>query len=369
MKFLVVTLAPTLQEEGLYYSYAPYVKEMNMWFDLADQVTIVSPTQYSDTLLKGSFKRKDLQIVSIPWISFATPLQALKAFGASIYIFFVILIQMRKADHIHLRCPGTISLIGCVAQIFFPKKSKTAKYAGNWDPRATQPLSYRIQKWILQNTTLTKNMNVLVYGVWPKQTKNIKSFFTASYRKEKILESTSRTITAPYRFLFVGSLSEGKRPLYALQLIEALIKRGIICRLDLFGDGAERRALSTYILNNNLSEHITLHGNKSAQEVEEAYKKSHLLLLPSKSEGWPKVVAEAMFWGVIPVVTAISCVPWMLNNESRGLLLQLDLNNDVKALQTLLMNEKELQKLSNNGRIWSHRYTLDDFENQIKELV
>ena len=70
-----------------------------------------------------------------------------------------------------------MGLIGAIVNILFPNKQKTAKYAGNWDPKSKQPWSYRLQKWILSNTFLTKNMQVLVYGEWPNQTKNIKPFF------------------------------------------------------------------------------------------------------------------------------------------------------------------------------------------------
>ena len=69
-----------------------------------------------------------------------------------------------------------------MVQIFFPKKNKTAKYAGNWDPHSKQPWSYKLQRWILQNTFLTRNMTVLVYGEWPTMSSNCRSFFTATYR-------------------------------------------------------------------------------------------------------------------------------------------------------------------------------------------
>lgn len=85
-------------------------------------------------------------------------------------------------------------MLGCLVQIFFPKKIKTAKYAGNWDPEAKQPLSYRIQRWVLSNTFLTRNIQVLVYGEWKQQTKNIKPFFTATYSKSEIIELKKGTI-------------------------------------------------------------------------------------------------------------------------------------------------------------------------------
>ena len=116
---------------------------------------------------------------------------------------------MRWADHIHLRCPGNVGLLGSLVQVFFPSKPKTAKYAGNWDPKAKQPLSYKIQKWLLSNTLLTKNMTVLVYGEWPNQTKNIKSFFTATYREADKKEIQIRKLEADIQFVFVGTLSVG----------------------------------------------------------------------------------------------------------------------------------------------------------------
>jgi len=369
MNFLVVTLAPTLFRDGVYHSYAPYVKEMNVWFDHVDTITIISPTRYDKPLLTAPFKRNDIQVVSIPWIQFSSFLTTLRSLLQLPLLFFSLLKAMHRADHIHLRCPGTISLLGCIAQVFFPKKPKTAKYAGNWDPDSKQPLSYRLQKYILSATSLTKNMKVLVYGQWPNQSDNIYPFFTASYPKEKIPGIQNKTFKSPYHFLFIGALAKGKRPLYAIQLIEKLYKNGIACYLDLYGDGAERVYLEKYVAENSLQSFITFHGNQSAVIVEEAYKKSRFLVLPSQSEGWPKVVAEAMFWGVVPFVTPISCVPWMLGSGSRGLLLEMDLDTDKLHIAQALKDPLRLQELSQEGQKWSQEYTLDYFEAEIIKLV
>jgi glycosyltransferase involved in cell wall biosynthesis len=369
MKLLVVTLAPTLQKQDALYSYAPYVKEMNLWFAHVEEVTIISPTQYEKKLLLAPFLRKDIQVVSIPWISFINIGAAIVSVLVLPYLFLKLFIAMTKADHIHLRCPGNIGLLGSMVQIFFPKKSKTAKYAGNWDPEAKQPLSYRLQRWILSNTFLTKNMKVLVYGDWPIQSKNIKPFFTASYPESKIKETKPKIVSAPYRFLFVGTLAKGKRPLYAIQLVEKLYRNGIACTINLFGDGAERASLESYVAENSLAEIVTLHGNEPSEHIENAYKVSDFLILPSMSEGWPKVVAEAMFWGVIPIVTKISCVPWMLGQGTRGLFLGLDLDQDKQAIVQLLENKALLKEMSAQGQSWAQQYTLDSFEDAIKNLL
>jgi glycosyltransferase involved in cell wall biosynthesis len=212
-------------------------------------------------------------------------------------------------------------------------------------------------------------MKVLVYGEWPKQSKNIKPFFTATYPKEKIPAIRSREFKAPYRFLFVGSLASGKRPIYAMQVISELIKKGFDCKLDLYGEGTERSQIENYIQENQLSNSIKLHGNKGGKVLEEAFKESDFLLLPSQSEGWPKAVAEAMFWGVIPIATKVSCVPWMLREGERGILIEATLEQDVAKIEAHLLNLRGLNGMAEKAQKWSQHYTLDYFEQEIKKLI
>lgn len=370
MKLVVITHTPHFKKDGKLYAYGPYVREMNLWFKQADAVVVVAPLSNDRPgAIHEAYTSQDVALHDIPAISFISFSEGSLALLRLPVIKWKIFQAMRKADHIHLRCPGTIGLVGCMMQPLFPKRPKSAKYAGNWDPQARQPLSYRIQKWILQHTFLTRNMKVLVYGDWPGQTSNVKPFFTASYPEQKIESLRTPHFKPPYRLLFVGGLTQGKRPLYAVKLVEALIASGVDCRLDIYGDGAERNSIIDYISSHQLTAVIFLHGNQPPTVVENAYKQSDLLLLPSRSEGWPKVVAEAMFWGVVPVVSRVSCVPWMLGEGRRGLLLEMQPESDIQRLRTLLSDPEALQEMSLKAQTWSHQYTLDAFEAELKKIV
>ena len=273
-----------------------------------------------------------------------------------------------KADHIHLRCPGNIGLLGCCVQILFPKKNKTAKFAGNWDPKAMQPLSYRFQKWILSNTVLTKNIKVLIYGKWEQQSKNIVPFFTATYKNSETEIPIERNFKNALNFTFVGSLVKGKRPLLAIKIVEALNKQGYDARLDIFGEGVLKTELENYISKNKLETIVRFHGNQSKEQVKAALQNAHFLILPSKSEGWPKAVAEAMFYGTIPIATPISCVPNMLDYGERGILIEANVEDAVlKIIDTI--NNKDLKKISKLASAWSQNFTLDYFESEIKKLL
>lgn len=370
MKLAVITQIEHFQKSCCFYSYAPYVREMNLWFQYVDEIKIVAPlSQEEPGTIDLAYAKNEIDFVKVPAFSLTSVTEILKTLLVLPTIVKAIYSAMQAADHIHLRCPGNMGLLGAIVQIFFPKKNKTAKYAGNWDPNSKQPWSYRLQKWILGNTKLTKNMQVLVYGKWPDQSENIKPFFTASYTEADKTEIPNRKYDLPIRFLFVGSLVEGKRPLYALELIHELIIKGIPVEIHFYGDGPLRSLLEDYREENELKSSVFIHGNQNSEILKEAYQKSHFLILASKSEGWPKAIAEAMWWGVIPIATPVSCVPWMLGNESRGILLDAELDADTDKLKEILSNKNQLKKIADKASNWSRNYTLDFFETEIEKLL
>ncbi|TNJ45751.1 glycosyltransferase [Tamlana fucoidanivorans] len=351
-------------------AYAPYVGEMNVWLKHVDKVVIVAPViETEPTAIDLHYKHDQITLKPISAIQFTSVSTAFISTLKVPYIFWRLMQVCFQADHVHLRCPGNIGLLGCLVQILFPKKTKTAKYAGNWDPKANQPLSYRFQKWLLSNTFLTRNMTVLVYGTWKGQTKNIKPFFTATYKKEERVISKVRDYTKALKFVFIGSLVAGKRPLLTIQIIEQLIKDGYDVSLEIFGDGILKDDLQAYIIEHNLTTRVKLLGNQSKPKVKEALKTAHFSILPSKSEGWPKAIAEAMFFGVVPIATPISCVPDMLDYGKRGVLIEGRLSGDVTILKKVLGAPQSLKDMSEAAFQWSQMFTLDYFESEIVKIL
>lgn len=363
MKLLIVTHTPHWEEAGDHFAYGPYVREMNLWIKHVDEVVVIAPKSNKPKSKIHWQYNKKIRLKRISGLSFMSFRESVISLIKIPLICYKLYSAMRQADHIHLRCPGNIGLLGCLVQTAFPSKKKTAKYAGNWDPNAKQPSSYNLQKRILSSTSLTKNMQALVYGEWPRMTHNIKPFFTASYPESR-KNSITKTLDDKFHFLFVGSLVSGKRPEYAIELVKGLTQRGYAVQLDLYGDGNLRSSLEKGDI-----AYVHFYGNTNAKVVYEAYKKAHFLILPSKSEGWPKVIAEAMFCGVIPIATPISCVPWMLDGGNRGQLLSLDLERDCNNIIKLINNKQRYLSMSAQAQEWSQCYTLNKFEKAIKELL
>jgi glycosyltransferase involved in cell wall biosynthesis len=370
MKLAVISSSPIVKKSEKFFAYSPYEKELELWAKYSKEVFFTCPVWVEDRgLLITEFPFEVKKIFEIKSFNIKSLMSVMNAIRYSFHNFHQIYKAILIADHVHLRCPGNVGLMGCIVQIFFPKKIKTAKYAGNWDPNAKQPFSYRIQKWILNNSFLTKNMTVLVYGDWENSSKNIKPFFTASYHETDKIEIQKKRLDSLISFIFVGSLTSGKNPLYAIQLVELLHQKKFKVSLSVLGNGLEYVKLRDYIENKKLSSFVYLLGNKNQEEVKLAYQKSHFVILPSKSEGWPKVVAEGMFWKCLPIATKVSCVPTMLDNGKRGILLEMNLEKDVIQIEKLILDENEYQQKINDAQDWSRKYTLDYFENEIKKLI
>lgn len=370
MKFAIITHVPHIQLQNQYFAYSPYVNEMNIWSKYCDELIIVAPIQKGQiTAIDCSYGQSNIKFLMIEEINLLGLKSICNTILKSPKIFWQIFKAMNQADHIHLRCPGNIGLLGCFVQILFPSIPKTAKYAGNWDPKAKQPWSYRLQKWILSNSFLTRNMQVLVYGEWEGSSKNIKPFFTATYSEADKVPLKKLDLKGTIHFLFVGTLAKGKNPLYAVQLVVQLHQKGYEVVLRIYGEGVQRGLLETYILKHKLEGIIVLEGNQNQEIIKNAYQNSHFVVLPSESEGWPKAIAEGMFWGCVPVATAVSCVPFMLDNGNSGILLEMNLENDIRQLETVLDDESCFQIMSKKGSDWSRTYTLDAFENEIEKLL
>lgn len=370
MVFTIITQVPHIQFENNYFSYEPYIREMKIWEKYCTKLVVIAPlSKEKIKSIDDKYTHTNIEFIELKSFNFKTPLAIFKSLYIVFYNFFKIISNCSKSDHLHIRCPGNIGLLGCIAQLFFPKKTKTVKYAGNWFAGNKQPYSYQFQKYILKNTFLTKNCNVLVYGQPKNTSKNIMPFFTATYLEKDKIFISPRILSDTIKFIFVGTLSQGKRPMYAIELIKNLVEKSQKVSLHFYGEGVEKENLLKFCKQNNLEKYVFFKGNQPQDIIKNAYQESHFLILPSLSEGWPKVVAEAMFWSCLPIATAVSCIPDMLDNENRGLLLDLDLKKDIAKIIDLITNQELYNNKANLAQTWSRIYTLDYFESRIKLLL
>jgi glycosyltransferase involved in cell wall biosynthesis len=370
MKFLIITHVMHKRQGTQIGGYAPYVREMNLWLKHVNEVMIVAPLDEQATwnAIDLAYTHSNLRFVRVPAFSFTSLGEVLKSMWVLPVICFQILRAMSWASHIHLRCPGNMGLLGCLLQVFFPTKPKTVKYAGNWGSYAGEALTYRWQKRLLSNTWWTRRAQVLVYGEWPGQTTNIKSFFTATYHQNELEPLAEKPLQQPLQLVFVGTLEVGKRPEASIGTVALLREQSITAHLHLLGEGSMRTGLQQLIAEQDLGGQVFLHGNVSKDALKDYYRKAHFLVFLSRSEGWPKAVAEAMWWGCVPITTPVSCVPWMLAQGERGFLAE-DATAAVRAIVQCLTEPESYTHKAAKAAEWSRQFTLENFEEAIVQIM
>ena len=114
-----------------------------------------------------------------------------------------------------------------------------------------------------------------------------------------------------------------------------------------------------------------MNGNKPKEIVKQAFIEAHFLIFISKSEGWPKVVAEAMFWKCLPISSNVSCIAYMLAYGKRGTVVASNVlvEDLVTIINQYLENENLYQEKALLAQKWSQNFTLDKFEFEIGKLI
>lgn len=123
------------------------------------------------------------------------------------------------------------------------------------------------------------------------------------YRGTTHRETVRRPIhDPPRRLLYLGRLEPLKRVQDAISALEILVRQGLDASLIIGGDGPLRKELQDQVKAAGLDNRVEFLGYVwDSDAVRDLFLRSDILLLPSLSEGSPKVLPEAMAHGVIPI--------------------------------------------------------------------
>ena len=119
-------------------------------------------------------------------------------------------------------------------------------------------------------------------------------------------EPAERQTDEPCRLLFVGRIEDLQKNVFLLPvMMRKLAERGIDCHLTVVGKGADREALLRRFERLGLRDRLDAVGERSHDDMQAIWRASHLLLLPSRFEGSPNAVLEAMARGCVPVLSRL----------------------------------------------------------------
>lgn len=354
MRLVVVSHTPHYSHGDSYVGWGPTVRELDHLatrFDIVRHVACLYEEPPPRSALP--YSASNVELVPVPPAGADGFLGKLDVLRMSATYVRAIRQELETADVVHVRAPANIALIAIMILLARKKpKARWFKYAGNWQPSAPESPSYTFQRWLLARSA--HHGIVTINGEWPSQPTWVRTFYNPSLEQSEIdlgrRIGESKLLSGSLRLLFVGNLISSKGAGRALEILREVRVRGVDAFLEVIGDGEQRAQFERIAHELGIEANVKFWGWQEPRLVHEAYGRAHVQLLPSSSEGWPKVLSEGMAYGVVPLAGAVSSIPHYLAKFATGAALPPDdIHAFATAIEGYVTNPDRWQRESRNA--------------------
>ena len=279
------------------------------------------------------------------------------------YYFLQILKVVLKSDIIHTRGPSIPALITILISYFFPKKIFWHKYAGDWQ-RISNTLSYRFQANLLYRLS---HGIIVVSKKNHNDSKNILEWNNPCIYKEELKGNREKAMQKHYlsklTFCFVGRIEDAKGFHLVQNAFGDLLDSEWIDKVHCVGACDKELTL-------NANKKFIYHGLINRASLDSVYEKSHFIILPSVSEGFPKVLIEAASFGCIPIVSSLESIIYHINKiKNNGFLLDaINTESLIDILIDINKNRHELDGMKRNVLKICDNFTYEKYTENINNI-
>jgi glycosyltransferase involved in cell wall biosynthesis len=355
---------------GSFVGWGPTVNEINYLSNHWEEVVHVACLE-KGVAVKGSslgYSNSNIHFEAIPTFGGMRIWQKLDILWKMPLILWKVQKSLKGASHVQLRVPMGIGIF-LIPYFVLCDKSKYifwVKYANNWGSYQL-PLGYRMQRWFLKKNILRSK--VTINGFWLNQPDHCLSFENPCLTEMQITEGKvvidSKKFDSPLNLIFVGRIDAAK----GVDILINFIGKINITEIGIFnvvGEGELKNEFEAKL--NEAGIRNKFYGDLTQLELFEILKKSHCILLPSKSEGFPKVLAEAMNYGCIPIASNVGSIVHYIQDGVSGFIL-----NDISGISlkdawanSVNLGQDELHAIAQNGFEVSQKFTFEKYLNNLK---
>ncbi|HPL95297.1 MAG TPA: glycosyltransferase family 4 protein [bacterium] len=173
---------------------------------------------------------------------------------------------------------------------------------------------------------------------------NLRLFLMADTKQNQLIKQKFGLVSEDKIILFVGRLEPEKNLLWFLDVFNEVIKHEQYAKFLIIGTGGERNKIIKKIKFLNLTNKIILIGGISHAELPIYYHLANVLVLPSTSESFGKVLVEAGAAAIPCVASATTGAKEIIKDNKTGFLVPINNLEEMKNKILTVLADKELQK-------------------------
>lgn len=285
-------------------------------------------------------------IQSSPWKLVLLPLLL---FG----LFVSVLRRGRKADLIHANWAICGMLAGFAGWLL--GKPVVTTLRGDDITRASQSLIDRIfltfaircsRKIICVSESMAERLSLAFPDRKPDIHACLNGVDESFFSVKRIGETSSKYL----RIVCVGSLIPRKAYDTLIRAVSICDERQSI-HVRIIGDGPSRTELESLCLNQGVSDQFEFMGECNQEQIRHVFAQSDLFILPSRSEGRPNALVEAIASGLPAISTDLEGVRGLVFSDLNGWLFAVDKVDELATLVGLAFCRKsQLPVMGERGR-------------------
>ena len=276
--------------------------------------------------------------------------------------------RIRAADAVHAPIPGDVGTIGMIFALL-QRKPLLVRHCGNWLVQKT--IAERFWKWSMEYFAGGNNVMFATGGAAEppsRKNPNLKWIFSTSLRAGQLEKGSARTLPSDGKLKLIIACRQEERKgtdkvIDSLPAVHAVFPHAT---LDVVGDGSLIPTLKRRVEVLGLDDHVTFHGRIEPRRVIGLLKQSHVFCYPTlASEGFPKVVLEALASGLPVISTRVSVLPKLLGSGAGVLLEKADSDHLARAVIELASDDDAYSRMSALAMETASEYSLEKWRDVI----
>lgn len=370
MILTIISHTPHYELDKKVYGWGPTITEINYLSKFFTEINHIAPLHAEDPPKSTKNYNSD-KIKFIPIIP-----RGGKGILNKIEIIYGIPEQLklinkycRLSDWVQFRSPTNMGIYVLPYLRFFCDTNYWVKYAGDWYI-SSAPISYRLQRfWLKYN--FNKSV-VTVNGQGKNRKDHIFSLENPCVTDNEIIKAKLITKKKDYSgnliLCFVGLISDKKGLGIFISALKKIKNNDFIKMVYIVGGGSKIDFYKEKV-KNIFNIKIKFTGPIIREELNKIYSKSHIIILPSFSEGFPKVIGEASAYGCVPIVSNVGSISKFINKRN-GILLKKNIDSEVyNALIILKNNRAKLRKMSLECNLLAKNFTYTKYLKSLLEIL